>query len=361
MTVQELAAKRSFFNVSAAKSRLRHGLMHYFLSLALIWLAIIFYRVNHYYKGFLFPETQKALLILALTYTIVGFFYYLLVPLERLPKSRGYVIANLIRKSSRDFLDYLKNFTQKPSYAMAKIDREEKTALLFVIVKIFFLPLMINFMLTNYRAMTTGLADIDSLGAVFTIEGFNNILFPLLFSTFIFVDTAFFTFGYLVESRWLGSKVRSVEPTVLGWAVALVCYPPFNGLMANYTSWYANDNVYVSTPDLTFVLRIIVLVLMFIYAFASVALGPKASNLTNRGTVSRWPYSMIRHPAYVAKNMAWWVTIIPVFSIAALGSMLVWSFIYFLRAITEERHLIRDPEYQAYCKKVRYRFIPKVV
>jgi protein-S-isoprenylcysteine O-methyltransferase Ste14 len=40
--------------------------------------------------------------------------------------------------------------------------------------------------------------------------------------------------------------------------------------------------------------------------------------------------------------------------------MAFWSFIYFLRAITEERHLSNDPEYVAYAQKVRYRFIPGV-
>jgi protein-S-isoprenylcysteine O-methyltransferase Ste14 len=37
-----------------------------------------------------------------------------------------------------------------------------------------------------------------------------------------------------------------------------------------------------------------------------------------------------------------------------------WSFIYFLRAVTEERHLSSDPDYLAYCKRVPYRFIPGV-
>jgi len=34
--------------------------------------------------------------------------------------------------------------------------------------------------------------------------------------------------------------------------------------------------------------------------------------------------------------------------------------IYTVRALTEERHLMKDPEYRAYCKKVKYRFIPGV-
>ena len=41
-------------------------------------------------------------------------------------------------------------------------------------------------------------------------------------------------------------------------------------------------------------------------------------------------------------------------------STFAWVYIYYLRAITEERHLIKDPEYQEYAKKVKHRFIPKI-
>ena len=114
-------------------------------------------------------------------------------------------------------------------------------------------------------------------------------------------------------------------------------------------------------------MRLAVLALFAIYVSATVALGAKCSNLTNRGIVSRGPYAIVRHPAYIAKNLAWWVTVIPVLHITnpahAAGivmSMGAWTLIYFLRAITEERHLLADPEYQEYAKKVKYRFIPHV-
>jgi hypothetical protein len=37
-----------------------------------------------------------------------------------------------------------------------------------------------------------------------------------------------------------------------------------------------------------------------------------------------------------------------------------WSAIYHLRAITEEKHLKKDPEYARYVKKVKWRYIPEV-
>jgi protein-S-isoprenylcysteine O-methyltransferase Ste14 len=48
------------------------------------------------------------------------------------------------------------------------------------------------------------------------------------------------------------------------------------------------------------------------------------------------------------------------FSFCTLCGFVAWATIYFLRAITEERFLGKDPEYVAYCQRVKYRFIPGV-
>ena len=48
--------------------------------------------------------------------------------------------------------------------------------------------------------------------------------------------------------------------------------------------------------------------------------------------------------------------------IQALASVVGWSMLYVLRAVTEEDHLGGvDGEYAAYAAKVRYRFIPGIV
>ena len=58
-------------------------------------------------------------------------------------------------------------------------------------------------------------------------------------------------------------------------------------------------------------MNITLLLAMTVFAWSSVALGFKASNLTNRGIVSRGPYAFVRHPAYAAKNLAWWIGAVP--------------------------------------------------
>jgi len=96
-----------------------------------------------------------------------------------------------------------------------------------------------------------------------------------------------------------------------------------------------------------------------IFAWASVALGFKASNLTNRGIVASGPYRFVRHPAYVAKVLIWLIQGI-FFAQYTAGILLGFMIIYYLRAWTEERHLSRDPDYLAYKKKVRWMLVPGI-
>ncbi len=346
---------------------LRQRLEYYFSNVVLIWIALIFYRTNKYYVSFLRHDTQQLLFWLAAAYTVIGFILYVFMPAKHVRESKGATLLKILRRLARDTKDYIGNFTLRTSQPPPRIDPGEKTVLLFMLVKIFFLPLMINFLFGNFHDVQNNFRMWQNHGYALTMPAFNGIIYPLALALLLLIDTAYFAFGYSIESSWLGNKVRSVEPTFFGWMVALVCYPPFTDVIGNYANWYANDYSQFSTEGLTFIMRLAVLALFGIYVSATVALGAKCSNLTNRGIVSRGPYAIVRHPAYIAKNLAWWVTVIPVLHITnpahAAGivmSMVAWTLIYFLRAITEERHLIADPEYQEYAKKVKYRFIPHV-
>jgi len=77
----------------------------------------------------------------------------------------------------------------------------------------------------------------------------------------------------------------------------------------------------------------------------------------------------VRHPAYFCKNIAWWIGGLPILISSILNfdfktfifaflSLSTWSFIYYLRAKTEENHLSLDKDYINYKKKVKYMFLP---
>ena len=180
----------------------------------------------------------------------------------------------------------------------------------------------------------------------------------MAYDAVFFVDCGWALIGYSLESRWLGNKTRSVEPTALGWAAALSCYPPYNNVLGTYLP--LNNGTPHFGENVLLALRAATVLLFFIYATATVAFGFKFSNLTNRGTVSRGPYRFVRHPAYLTKCTAWWLEHLPTITLQKAFFLSLLCGVYALRAWTEERHLSRDPDYRAYKKKVPWIFIPGV-
>lgn len=174
------------------------------------------------------------------------------------------------------------------------------------------------------------------------------------------VDVAFATVGYVLTFRPLDSHIRSANPFAAAWMAALICYPPFilmndGGPLdyhpgtADWSHWFAGH------PLLLWPVGAALVLLTAIYALSTVAFGPRFSNLTHRGILTHGPYAWSRHPAYLSKNLFWWLSTLPILStggwIDAARATLVLgavSGVYYWRARTEERHLGMDPAYVAY-------------
>jgi hypothetical protein len=184
-------------------------------------------------------------------------------------------------------------------------------------------------------------------------------LLDLGYDIVFFVDCGWALMGYSGESRWLGNKTRSVEPTAFGWAVCLACYPPYNNILGTYLP-LDNGAAVVTSSDWLLLLRGVTVALFAIYASATVAFGFKFSNLTNRGIVTRGPYRFVRHPAYLCKCTAWWLEHIPTMTVMKAVFLTFLCGVYALRAWTEERHLGMDPEYREYKKKTPWILLPGV-
>lgn len=250
----------------------------------------------------------------------------------------------------------------------------ERLGLLTVLLKGFFCPLMILYLCGSLASVLENGAQLSheaSLPGSNFLHLFNAHGFWFLFQLTLLIDVGYFTVGYVVEHPALGNEIRSVDPSWTGWAVTLACYPPFNGITVKILGGNVADFPQFGNPLIHLTLNGLLLFAMAVYASASVALKWKASNLTHRGIVSSGPYRYVRHPAYVAKNLAWWIASTPAFLSAAehswwngllvVGAAAAWSALYALRALTEEDHLKSvDGEYASYCELVRFRFIPGV-
>lgn len=331
-----------------------HALRGAVANIALVWGSVALYEFLPYYQSFLGAQASAIIFSFALIYTISAPF---LAIRRKHHKSKGEeIIAACIR-----FLTGLYYYVSRPHASPPKITSAEKTTLLFFLIKFYFTPMMVQFAVGNYHGIVNNLINLTKVefGSLATTV---ILVYPLILALIFFIDTTYFAFDYLVESDLLKNKVRSVEPTLLGWVAALLCYPPFNwAITGSIIPWFPNDNIRFFSTEATAVAYFVIILLYTIYVYATISLGTKCSNLTNRGIVSSGPYAYVRHPHYISKNLAWWITLIPIMSVPVFLSMAAWTLIYAIRAITEERHLLADPEYQEYVRKVKYRFIPRIL
>ncbi len=326
--------------------------------LAAFSLVLVTTGSHPYYAGEYFVNWRFACALLFSTYLVLGLPWAVLINLRGATlgentRDPGFVLALLLRAVGRG---------RWRSLNRALGNRRTGTALRDLLVKLFFVPLMVCFFYSNCGNLFGCLRSLQE-GATF-----DRIYFLLYWSIFV-LDVSLGLIGYVCSSRWLKNKSVSVEPSLFGWAVALACYPPFNQLSDEYlpygasmgTSWLISGDPSLDRwLDVAF--KIAVLILMGIYVWATTAFGMRFSNLTNRGILTCGPYRYVRHPAYISKNLAWWFESLRNFgSVWQLVFLAGWNLIYALRALTEERHLLQDPNYRAYCEMVKYRFIPGVI
>jgi protein-S-isoprenylcysteine O-methyltransferase Ste14 len=254
---------------------------------------------------------------------------------------------------------------------------EDRQAMLCLLLKFIFIPFCIHGLvayLAYANAQIVGLSELTASGSRMSMVAFyNSHLHYLILNLIFLVDFFPFVVGYLVQARFLDNEVVSVDASPGGWFACLVCYPPFNVAMAALLPWQVVDlaPAYPAFPvAVHFAINTVLLAFFAFYAWASVSLGFKCSNLMHRGIVCRGLYRRIRHPAYLFKNLAWWTGAIPLLVGLAQTSLKSffwtsfciagWTFIYILRSLAEERHLSRHADYRLYMEQVRFRFIPGI-
>jgi len=220
-------------------------------------------------------------------------------------------------------------------------------------VKGFFLAFMIAIVPGNWVEAIRPTSDWITASPV----NFANWLIASMFM----IDVTFATVGYVLTLKPLDAHIRTANPYAASWTAALICYPPFvlmtNGGPLDYHPGIGDWTAWLySYPLVSALFGAWLVFLTGVYAWATVAFGPRFSNLTNRGILTNGPYAWSKHPAYLSKNLFWWFAMLPF--LAASGSALdairntailaMVSGVYYWRARTEERHLSSDPAYIEY-------------
>lgn len=310
------------------------------------------------------PSALKVLIKLLSVYFFIGLiaFIYWLIPEYDKPLYNPYfafingysLFLNLIVISYFVFVDY----PSKPDFFYLFglfLVRRSPWRKFFnqyvagILVRSFFLPLMVSFCYQNINEFYLAWNNINSSDTLSIIRFITVLVF--------YVDVSVVVPAYMFGASVNGAAIRSVDTSALGVAVALVCYPPFNSAILSHLFPYQDSiNWYDAIPKgIIFDIWAVLLVLcLVVYAWASVAMGFRFGNLIYKGLVDWGPYKYFAHPAYLSKNLYWWLYSVPFIASNPADSLkntiflAAISFIYYMRAKTEERHLLKYPEYLEY-------------
>ena len=173
---------------------------------------------------------------------------------------------------------------------------------------------------------------------------------------------------YLVTTRVLDTHLRSAQPHMSGWVVAIVCYQPFFSLISRQYLFYNNEMYWggwlEASPTLRVAWGVVLLLTLVVFSGTTIGFGCRFSNLTNRGVITDGFYRWTKHPAYVSKLISFWMMFVPFVYRGSLYDvardcfwLAVLSLIYWARAKTEEIHLSEDPDYVRYATAMNERSI----
>ena len=351
---------------------------HYLASATIYGLLLVLLVLNPWFKSLL-QISFKGLSALHVYFCLYGFYLVAALPVLALLRprslwgSKNLLIAGVFLRLARQVLARLRG----GDAGGLEVSYREKHALMFLLIKLFYGPLMLNSAFGELNRCRLLWPQFD-WHAILGVLDTGYIFFV---SLVFLLDSVLFFIGYHTEAGFLKNEVRYVETNPLHILVTIACYAPFSVVAVRLLGPSVYDPYILVLGDFrspwTWLLRGAAVLFLTLLTAASFSLFTKASNLTNRGIVTWGPYRFIRHPGYLAKNLFWLMTTIPLlivdpsrpgfswaghlfFSFCTLCGFVAWATIYFLRAITEERFLSRDPEYVAYCQRVKYRFIPGV-
>lgn len=354
-------------------------LKHYFASLLIYGVILIFLIFCPAYYETISYEKFDYTAFFAIYYVLYLIFapiiFYIVKPVSVL-NSRSLTILGYIKrqfKFGRKTEEFLSDFSP---------NEKEKLSLMTLFIQVYFGVYCVNTLCNNYIAdLGYNLSFIKEFFFDATrVLALNSSIWEAM-SQFI-IDTGdvwlklimmltlvVLACSYLTESDIFNNRIKSVDTTPLGVLSCLAFYYPVIMLSDAFIKVVDNKMLPVENQYLFVILVIFSLIANIGILIAVIRLGFKSGNLTNRGIVTGFPYNIVRHPDYSMQILFIITTTIPICIMPTLSVMqkilmlfatFAWIYLYYLRAITEERHLIKDDEYKEYVQKVKYRFIPKL-
>ncbi len=227
-------------------------------------------------------------------------------------------------------------------------------------VKLFFLPIMLGSLLSSVVYFNNNMPLVAAHG----YYRFFNLAWEMILA----MDVTLAVVGYLCSLRILNTTVVSTDPTWRGWVATIICYSPFStvlyGSYLSYEDGLKWGDFFSGYDTAYYIYGSILITMHLMYLTASLNFGIRYSNLSHRGILTDGLFRLTKHPAYLFKNIVWWMIGLPFITnmgikTAIANCLLLFGVnaVYWWRARTEEMHLSRDPAYVKYALAMNDRSI----
>lgn len=342
----------------------KRALTRYLVWLALITSGFALLRVVPITSSEITTAVHGFLDDFILVYLVLGLPYFYLTLLCKASRVEDFYdpVVRLLHLFKQPLLRLIRGDNLR-SITRVLRNRYNRKVLLNLLMRMYFLPIML-LQLTVYFPYALNLHN-DAFSG-------QNLLATLYWITAMLwlLDMTNAALAYLVESRWLENRSRSIDMSITGWAVCLICYEPFSnvtGAVFPFAPFLANGDVsalLVPSVDFLVAIKVVEILVLGLHIYVDVSLGTSVANITLKQLQTRGAYGIIRHPGTSTKLLFWFVVACgysQFWSVKFLFGFCAWAALYIARALTEERHLSQYAEYRDYQQKVRYRFIPGVV
>ena len=332
----------------------------------LVWLVALFAGYEFYQLTPLYNSPQHAATQHLFGQFLHGYLWF----------GIPYFALTLTFKASRqeDFYDpairmlhvvkqiLLRSLRGQPPRAIFRVLRRpyNRKVFLNLLMRAYFIPVMVE------QVAPQTVMGINSLYRELDAASFVNTII-LLTTVLWLMDILNACIAYCLESRWLENRSRSIDLTLGGWIVCLSCYPPLNDVTGSLFAFAPQvdtgqtADLVVSSLGLLTAFKVLQTLLLAVHIVTDTSLGPSVANITLKKLQTQGMYGLVRHPGTATKLLLWLVTSVfyrQFWTTRLMFGYAMWALLYVLRALTEERHLKKFPEYRAYMRKVKYRFFP---
>jgi len=178
-----------------------------------------------------------------------------------------------------------------------------------------------------------------------------------------YLDLVAGVLGYVLPAAVFRAGLQGVDTSLPGVFFCVLCYPPFWATIDqrflghddgySWAQWLPGNTVSA------WAWALLIVVALGVYVGAVLSLGFRFSNLLYKGLCDAGLYSVCRHPQYLGKISYYWLTAVPFVgqsgpwaALSGCVGMAAVSWIYYMRAVTEERFLSNYPEYLLYAARV---------